>query len=100
MINIEVFGPGCSRCHAAMAAVRQAMMAVGVEATLRHIEDPREMARNRIFFTPAVRIKGEIRSIGRVPKADEIVKWLREVAGAAATGQASPNGGGSDPGGR
>lgn len=78
MINIEVFGPGCARCYATKDAIRKAMEIVGVEATLSHISDPRQMARDRVFFTPAVRINGETRSIGRVPRVEEIVEWLRQ----------------------
>jgi small redox-active disulfide protein 2 len=80
MINIEVFGPGCSRCAATKDAVRRAMEAAGVEATLSHISDAKEMAKNGIVFTPAVRVNGETRSIGRVPKVEEIVEWLRAKA--------------------
>ncbi|MEK7205390.1 MAG: thioredoxin family protein [candidate division NC10 bacterium] len=60
MINIEVFGPGCARCQATKEAIRQAIEAAGVEATLSHISDPKEIAKSRVFFTPAVRIDGEI----------------------------------------
>jgi small redox-active disulfide protein 2 len=80
MVNIEVFGPGCARCQATKEAIRQAMEAVGVEATLTHIQDPKEMAKNRVFFTPAVRINGEIKSTGRVPKVEEIAEWVRATA--------------------
>lgn len=80
MTHIEVFGPGCARCQAAKEAIRQAMAVVGVEATLSHISDPKEMAKSRVFFTPAVRINGEMKSVGRVPKVTEIVGWLREKA--------------------
>ncbi len=76
MINIEVFGPGCARCQATKEAIRQAIEAAGVEATLSHISDPKEIAKNRVFFTPAVRIDGEMKSTGRVPTVEEISKWL------------------------
>ncbi|MBI4735252.1 MAG: permease [candidate division NC10 bacterium] len=35
-----------------------------------------------VFFTPAVRIDGEMKSTGRVPKVEEITEWLREKAAA------------------
>lgn len=82
MIKIEVFGPGCHRCHATQAAIRQAIEVAGVEATLTHVSDPREIAKNRVFFTPAVRIDGEMKSTGRVPKVEEITDWLRGKAAA------------------
>ena len=76
MINIEVFGPGCARCQATKEAIRQALEKAGVEATLTHVSDPKEIAKNRVFFTPAVRIDGEMKSTGRVPKVEEITQWL------------------------
>ncbi len=76
MINIEVFGPGCVRCQATKEAIRQAIEAAGVEATLSHISDPKEIAKNRVFFTPAVRIDGEMKSAGRVPSLEEVCQWL------------------------
>ena len=82
MINIEVFGPGCARCQATKEAIRQAIEAAGVEATLSHRSDPKEIAKNRVFFTPAVRIDGEMKSTGRVPTVEEISKWLIDRAAA------------------
>lgn len=76
MIKIEVFGPGCYRCYAAKEAIRRAVEGLGVEASLIHVHDPREMARNRVFFTPAVCIDGEMKCSGRVPSPDEVTKWL------------------------
>ncbi len=83
MINIEVFGPGCARCQATKEAIRQAIEAAGVEATLSHISDPKEIAKSRVFFTPAVRIDGEMKSTGRVPTVEEISKWLIDHAPAS-----------------
>ena len=82
MINIEVFGPGCARCQATKEAIRKAIEAARVEATLTHISDPKEIAKNRVFFTPAVRIDGEMKSTGRVPTVEEIGKWLIDRAAA------------------
>ena len=82
MIKIEVFGPGCARCQAAKEAILKAVESVGVEATLTHIHDPKEIAKNRVFFTPAVRIDGEMKSTGRVPAVEEITGWLLERAAA------------------
>ena len=82
MIHIEVFGPGCPRCHATKEAIRQTVEALGVEATLSHIADPKDIAKNRVFFTPAVRINGEMKSTGRVPTVEEIGTWLIDRAAA------------------
>ena len=83
MITIEVFGPGCQRCQATKQAVRQALTALGMEATVTEVSDPKEMARNRVLFTPAVRVNGELKCAGRVPSVPEVTTWLATVAQAA-----------------
>ena len=81
-MKIQVAGPGCPRCQATKEAIRTAIEAAGVEATLAHISDPKDIAKNRVFFTPAVRIDGEMKSTGRVPTVEEISKWLIDRAAA------------------
>lgn len=83
MITIEVFGPGCQRCQATKQAVRQAMHALAMEAMVVEITDPKEMARNRVLFTPAVRVNGELKCTGRVPTVPEVTTWLATAAQAA-----------------
>jgi small redox-active disulfide protein 2 len=83
MIAIEIFGPGCQRCHATMQAVQQAVRTLSLEATVTEITDPKEMARHRIMFTPAVRINGEVKCTGRVPQVAEVTSWLATAAATA-----------------
>ena len=79
-MTIEVFGPGCQRCQATKQAVRQALTTLGMEATIVEISDPKEMASNRVLFTPAVRINGEVKCTGRVPSVPEVTTWLASAA--------------------
>lgn len=51
-----------------------------MEATIVEISDPKEMARNRVLFTPAVRINGEVKCTGRVPSVPEVTTWLASAA--------------------
>ena len=83
MIRIEVFGPGCQRCRATTAAVEEAIKISKAEVSLVHISDPAEMARQRVMFTPTVRVNGRLKATGRVPTSAEIVTWLVEAAAAA-----------------
>ena len=83
MIRIEVFGPGCQRCRATTAAVEEAIKISKAEVSLVHISDPAEMARQRVMFTPTVRVNGQVKSTGRVPASAEIATWLVEAASAA-----------------
>ena len=83
VITVEVFGPGCAKCQATTKTVRQALQMLGLEATLNEIHDPKEMALQRVVFTPAVRVNGELKCTGRVPALAEVTTWLATAAEAA-----------------
>jgi small redox-active disulfide protein 2 len=80
VITIEVFGPGCQKCQATEAAVHQALLTLGIQATVTHVRDPKDMAKAQVMFTPAVRINGEVKCTGRVPQVAEITTWLATAA--------------------
>ena len=80
MITIEVFGPGCAKCRATEDVVQKAVQMLGVQVAVRHVRDPKEMAAQRVLFTPAVRINGELKCTGRVPEVAEVTTWLTTAA--------------------
>ncbi|MDR7418595.1 MAG: thioredoxin family protein [Armatimonadota bacterium] len=82
MITIEVYGPGCAKCQATVRTVQQAVRTLGIDANLTEVHDPREMAKARVMFTPAVRINGELKCTGRVPTLPEVTNWLTTAAAA------------------
>ena len=78
-MEIKVFGPGCARCVEAENVVRQAAEQAGGEISVIKVSDFREIMAARIISTPAVMVNGEIRCTGRVPAADEVVRWIAEA---------------------
>ncbi len=82
MITVEVFGPGCQKCQAAEAVVRQALQMLDLQAAVTHVRDPKEMAKQGVMFTPAIRINGEVKCTGRVPEVREVTSWLATAAAA------------------
>jgi hypothetical protein len=48
-----------------------------LEATLEHIEDPVEIQKYPILFTPGLVVKERLVCAGRVPSKMEVVGWLR-----------------------
>jgi small redox-active disulfide protein 2 len=75
-MKIEILGPGCPRCRATEANVRQALAELNLSAEVLHVSDPKEIAARRVLLTPGLVIDGEIRCSGRVPEVAEIKQWL------------------------
>jgi small redox-active disulfide protein 2 len=78
MRSIEVLGSGCANCHRLADNARQAATLAGVDAEVVHVTDMREIAGRGVMSTPGLAIDGKLVSVGRIPSAGDIAKWLGE----------------------
>ncbi|SFM78744.1 thioredoxin family protein [Thermodesulforhabdus norvegica] len=77
-MEIKVLGPGCKKCQQTEEIVREALKEAGVDAKIDHVKDPVEIANYGVFGTPAVVIDGEVKSVGKVPKKEEVLGWIKK----------------------
>ena len=75
-MDIKVLGPGCPRCHQTEQIVREAIADSGVSASLEKVTDTMEIAGYGVFGTPAVVVDGEVKSVGKIPKKEEVISWI------------------------
>ncbi len=75
-MEIKVLGPGCSKCRQTEKVVKEAIDEAGISAEVEKVTDMMKIAAYGVFGTPAVVINGEVKSVGKIPKKDEIKKWL------------------------
>jgi small redox-active disulfide protein 2 len=76
-MDIKVLGPGCPKCQQTEKIVKDAIAESGVEASVEKVTDVMEIAGYGVFGTPAVVIDGEVKSVGKIPKKEEILGWIR-----------------------
>ena len=77
MLAIKVLGRGCPNCQKLEQVVREAVIELDVEATIQKVKDDAEIAKYPILATPGLVVNEELKSAGRIPKKEEIVKWLQ-----------------------
>ena len=75
-MRIHVLGTGCAKCDQLYAEVRKAMAEAGVEADLEKVESIDDIASFGVTMTPGLVIDGEVKSVGKIPKASTIATWL------------------------
>ena len=75
-MEIKVLGPGCPRCHETEKNVKEAVTEAGLDAQIDKVTDVMEIAKHGVFGTPAVVIDGEVKSVGKIPKKEEIKGWI------------------------
>ena len=80
-MKIEVLGTGCAKCNKLFDQAKVALAASGVEAELTKVEKIDDIVSYGVAITPALVIDGEVKSAGKVPKAGDIVAWIKAAAG-------------------
>ena len=75
-MDIKVLGPGCPKCQQTEKIVKEAVAEAGVTARIEKVTDTMEIAGYGVFGTPAVVVDGEVKSVGKIPKKEDVKSWL------------------------
>lgn len=75
-MDIKVLGPGCPKCHETERLVREVVAESSVDAKIEKVTDLMKIAGYGVFGTPAVVVEGEVKSVGKIPKKEEIKTWI------------------------
>ncbi|MFO7753336.1 MAG: thioredoxin family protein [Desulfobacteraceae bacterium] len=77
-MEIKVLGPGCAKCKKAEEIVREAIPESGESVEVTKVTDTMEIAGYGVFGTPAVLVDGDVKSVGKVPKKEDVITWIKE----------------------
>ena len=73
---IKVLGPGCTNCKTLERVTREAVDALGLDATIEKIEDYPTIMGYGVMSTPALVIDEKVVVSGRVPRPAELRELL------------------------
>ena len=76
MKQIEVLGPGCSRCKVLYEHAEAAARELGIEYEIKKVTDVGVLVGYGVMATPALVVNGELKLWGRVPSAKELKEIL------------------------
>ncbi len=78
-MEIKILGGGCPKCNRLEALTREVVEDLSVDATFRHVKEMTEIMTYDVLTTPALVIAGEVKVSGRIPRKDEIKRWVNEA---------------------
>lgn len=76
MISIKVLGTGCKKCETLETKVRELVAAKKIDAEVEKVTDINKMIDYGIMMTPGLVINEEVKSVGIIPKDDQILNWI------------------------
>jgi small redox-active disulfide protein 2 len=75
-MKIEILGPGCPKCNAAMENVKKALAELDKTAEVVKVTDINQMIEHGVMSTPALVIDGKLMVQGKLPNVDQIKQWI------------------------
>ncbi|NLI83058.1 MAG: thioredoxin family protein [Deltaproteobacteria bacterium] len=77
-MEIKVLGPGCPKCQQTEKVVKDAVAESGVDARVEKVTNILDIGQYGVFGTPAVVVDGEVKSVGKIPSKEEVIKWIKK----------------------
>ena len=79
MVSVKVLGTGCKKCQNLENKVRELVTSNNIDATVEKVTDIQEMVNYGIMMTPGLIINEKVKSLGIIPKDDQLISWLKEA---------------------
>ncbi len=77
-MDVKILGPGCRNCQKLEQEVINALAELDVAAEVEKIDDMNKIMEYDVMMTPGLVINEKVKVFGRVPKREEIKKWIQE----------------------
>lgn len=76
MVSVKILGTGCKKCQTLEAKVRDIVSQNNIDAAVEKVTDINKMLDYGIMMTPGLLINEEVKSVGIIPKDDQILTWI------------------------
>ena len=80
-MKVQILGTGCAKCKQLEKDVFNALAELDVAADVNKVGDISKIIGYKVMMTPALVINGKVKLSGRLPKKDELHKYINEELG-------------------
>ena len=76
MKTVKVYGPGCKRCEATEAMVKETASRLGIDIAVEKVTDAKSIAMAGVMSTPGIAVDGKLVHAGGMPDTSKLESWL------------------------
>ncbi len=80
MLTVKILSSSCSKCEALEQRVRHIVIRHHLPVQVEKVTDLREMMKYGIMMTPGLVVDGVVKSVGMVPKDEQLLEWMKGSA--------------------
>lgn len=77
--GVKVLGSGCCKCNDLERAAREALAELGMETTIEHVTDFKQIAAYGVMTTPALVVDGKVVSCGKALKKYDVKALIQKM---------------------
>ena len=78
MVSIKILGSSCAKCKTLNAKVQELVTKNNLSVSVSKVEDIMEIMKYGILSTPGLVINEKVKSVGTIPKNEQILTWINE----------------------
>lgn len=78
-MNVKVLGAGCTKCKTLEKRLLDLKEKYQLAIEIEKVTQLNDIMAYGVMMTPALVINDEIKSTGKIPRDEELLKWLKEA---------------------
>jgi len=76
-MKVQILGSGCAKCKTLEQRVRQLAAEHQLHVEVEKVTDLQEMIKYGIMMTPGLVVDGVVKSVGSIPKDNQLLEWMK-----------------------
>ena len=76
-MKVLILGPGCTKCRTLEERIRNLVAKHQLAVEVNKVTDLQEIMTYKIMMTPGLVIDGELRSVGIIPRDEQLLQWMK-----------------------
>lgn len=76
-MKVLILGPGCTKCRTLEERIRNLVANHRLAVEIHKVTDLQEIMAYKIMVTPGLVIDGELKSVGTIPRDEQLLQWMK-----------------------
>lgn len=76
-MKVQILGSGCTKCKTLEQKIRSLNDKHALNIEIEKVTELNEIMKYGIMMTPGLVINGVLKSVGSIPKDEQLLKWIK-----------------------
>jgi small redox-active disulfide protein 2 len=78
-VKVQILGTGCAKCKTLEQKIRSLNDIHALNLEIEKVTDLQEIMKYGIMMTPGLVVDGVVKSVGSIPKDEQLLIWMKGI---------------------